>query len=121
MIVVELAWLGTLHSSCYVRYWWRRLTTRTSSTAGFLGVLFLASGGAAADTAANYFNDCSFWSPALARTVCNETSAGAAFGFLGWLARESATTTPQDQHSNLMSRTSVGVRRRAPCAPHHPG
>ncbi|EJF66609.1 hypothetical protein BD309DRAFT_854006 [Dichomitus squalens] len=61
MIVVELSWLG------------------------FLGIMFLASGGAAADTAANYFVSCSTWSPALARTVCSETSAGAAFGFLGWL------------------------------------
>ena len=55
---------------------------------GFLGVLFLASGGAAADNAANFWVTCSDWNPALARTVCSETSAAAAFGFLGWLVRE---------------------------------
>ncbi|KAM5535372.1 hypothetical protein V8D89_010894 [Ganoderma adspersum] len=61
MIVVDLAWIG------------------------FLGVLFLASGGAAADNAANFWVTCSDWNPALARTVCSETSAAAAFGLLGWL------------------------------------
>ncbi|KAI0651755.1 hypothetical protein C8Q79DRAFT_56295 [Trametes meyenii] len=61
LIVVELAWLG------------------------FLGVLFLATGAAAAQNAAVYWVDCSVWTPALARNICGETSAGAAFGFLGWL------------------------------------
>ncbi|KAI1797782.1 hypothetical protein LXA43DRAFT_1088852 [Ganoderma leucocontextum] len=61
MIVVDLAWIG------------------------FLGVLYLASGGAAADNAANFWVSCSGWNPAEARTVCGETSAAAAFGFLGWL------------------------------------
>ena len=61
MIVVDLAWIG------------------------FLGILFLASGGAAADNAANFWVTCSAWNPAEARTVCSETSTAAAFGFLGWL------------------------------------
>lgn len=54
--------------------------------AGFLGVLFLATGGAAAANAADFWVQCNAWTPALARTVCNETSAAAAFGFLGWVA-----------------------------------
>ncbi|KAI0374268.1 hypothetical protein BV20DRAFT_935696 [Pilatotrama ljubarskyi] len=61
MIVVELAWLG------------------------FLGVLFLATGGAAADSAATFWGNCGQWTPASAQTVCSETSAAAAFGFLAWL------------------------------------
>ncbi|KAI0639306.1 hypothetical protein C8Q77DRAFT_1080496 [Trametes polyzona] len=61
MIVVELAWFG------------------------FLGVLFLATGGAAAERAADFWVTCNTWTPALAQTVCSETSAAAAFGFLGWL------------------------------------
>ncbi|KAI0669999.1 hypothetical protein C8Q78DRAFT_1079910 [Trametes maxima] len=61
LIVVELAWLG------------------------FLGILFLATGAAAAQNAAGFWVECSTWTPALARNICGETSAGAAFGFLGWL------------------------------------
>ncbi|RPD82660.1 hypothetical protein L226DRAFT_565216 [Lentinus tigrinus ALCF2SS1-7] len=62
MIVVELSWIG------------------------FLGVLFLATGGAAAANASDFWVSCDTWTPALARTVCSETSAAAAFGFLGWIA-----------------------------------
>ncbi|KAI0742310.1 hypothetical protein C8Q80DRAFT_899615 [Daedaleopsis nitida] len=60
MIVVELAWLG------------------------FLGVMMLATGGAAAASASNFWVQCSVWYPAAARTVCSETSAAAALGFLGF-------------------------------------
>ncbi|KAI0361735.1 hypothetical protein OH77DRAFT_1492716 [Trametes cingulata] len=60
MIVVELAWFG------------------------FLGILFLATGGTAADSAA-FWGNCAQWSPPSVRTVCSETSAAAAFGFLAWL------------------------------------
>lgn len=49
--------------------------------------MLLATGGASAANAADFWVDCSAWSPAAARTVCSETSASAAFGFLGWLAR----------------------------------
>ncbi|KAI9062972.1 hypothetical protein FKP32DRAFT_1592934 [Trametes sanguinea] len=69
MIVVELAWLS------------------------FLGVLFLATGGAAAENAADFWVQCSTWYPASARTVCSETSAAAAFGFLGWLTLWGYTIT----------------------------
>ncbi|KAI0757102.1 hypothetical protein C8Q80DRAFT_77688 [Daedaleopsis nitida] len=62
MIVVELAWLG------------------------FLGVMMLATGGAAAANASGFWIQCDIWSPAAARTVCSETSAAAAFGFLAWVA-----------------------------------
>ncbi|KAJ8482760.1 hypothetical protein ONZ51_g5146 [Trametes cubensis] len=62
MIVVELAWLS------------------------FIGLLCLATGGAAAENAADFWVTCGTWSPASARSVCSETSAAAAFGFLGWLA-----------------------------------
>ncbi|KAI8995537.1 hypothetical protein BD414DRAFT_479817 [Trametes punicea] len=69
MIVVELAWLS------------------------FLGVLFLATGGAAAERAADFWVSCSVWSPAAARNLCSETSAAAAFGFLGWLSLWAYTIT----------------------------
>ena len=74
----------------------------------------LATGGSAADTAANYFSSCSTWNPALARTICVETSTAAAFGFLGWLSRKHRTS-----HIQLTQLTpyvqSVGLRRHAPC------
>ena len=50
-------------------------------------MLFLATGGAAAERAADFWVDCDAWSPASARTVCSETSAAAAFGFLAWFPR----------------------------------
>ena len=50
-------------------------------------MLFLATGGAAAERAADFWVDCDAWSPASAQTVCSETSAAAAFGFLAWFPR----------------------------------
>lgn len=55
---------------------------------GFLGVLFLATGGSAADRAANFWVTCDLWTPAEARNICAETSAAAAFGILAWFFRE---------------------------------
>ncbi|KAH9898502.1 hypothetical protein C8Q73DRAFT_788679 [Cubamyces lactineus] len=69
MIVVELAWLS------------------------FIGLLCLATGGAAAENAADFWVTCGTWTPASARSVCSETSAAAAFGFLGWLALWGYTIT----------------------------
>ncbi|KAI0824265.1 hypothetical protein BC628DRAFT_1420343 [Trametes gibbosa] len=62
LIVVELSWLS------------------------FIGILFLATGGSAADRAANFWVSCNTWSPQEAQNLCSETSAAAAFGILGWLA-----------------------------------
>ncbi|TFK94308.1 hypothetical protein K466DRAFT_536182 [Polyporus arcularius HHB13444] len=89
MIVVELAWLG------------------------FLGVLFLATGGAAASNATGFWVQCSAWFPAAAVSVCNETSAAAAFGFLGWVAVWAYTGTVlvmliiQAQRGNYIWQRSV--------------
>ena len=52
--------------------------------------MLLATGAAAASNASGFWVQCGAWTPAAARTVCNETSAAAAFGFLGWVASESS-------------------------------
>ncbi|KAH9944471.1 uncharacterized protein BXZ73DRAFT_39366 [Epithele typhae] len=68
MIVVEIAWLS------------------------FLGVLFLATGGSAAANATTFWGTCSLFT-ATFESLCNETSAAAAFGFLGWLPLWAYTIT----------------------------
>lgn len=64
----------------------RRLT---ATCTGFIGVLLLATGGAAASSASGFWVQCNDWIPAAARTVCAEASAGAAFAFLGWVFSKS--------------------------------
>ncbi|KAI0724448.1 hypothetical protein C8T65DRAFT_563949 [Cerioporus squamosus] len=89
MIVVELSWLG------------------------FLGILFLATGGAAAANATDFWVQCNAWFPDAAQTVCNETSAAAAFGFLGWVTVWAYTGTllvvliVQAQRGNYIWQQSV--------------
>ncbi|KAH9944472.1 uncharacterized protein BXZ73DRAFT_39403 [Epithele typhae] len=68
MIVVEIAWLS------------------------FLGVLFLATGGSAAATATTFWGSCSR-AAAQFQGLCHETSATAAFGFLGWIPLWAYTIT----------------------------
>ena len=123
MIVVDLAWVGASNLLPPLRPLpWIDASDRRPShaLAGFLGVLFLASGGAAADNAANFWVSCSDWSPAEARTVCGETSAAAAFGFLGWLGREQ---TPSNLRVDvvLTPHASVGIPDHAARDPDYPG
>ncbi len=56
--------------------------------------MFLATGGAAASNATGFWVQCSAWFPAAAVSVCNETSAAAAFGFLGWVAGQYCVVQP---------------------------
>ncbi|KAI0762886.1 hypothetical protein C8Q74DRAFT_1292456 [Fomes fomentarius] len=75
MLVIDLVRTGAFTSMVVVELSWL----------GFIGVLLLATGGAAASSASGFWVQCNIWTPAAARTVCAEASAGAAFAFLGWV------------------------------------
>ncbi|OBZ78967.1 hypothetical protein A0H81_00689 [Grifola frondosa] len=78
MLVIDLLRTGAFTSMIAVELSWL----------GFLWIMFLATGGSAADSAANFWGSCSFWSTiglSASANACRETSGIAAFGFLAWI------------------------------------